>query len=170
MDSLAKLSLQDNALASIDFSTCSWFVLLLLLRAYMQLTVIVFPSAAAYPRDPCSLYRLPHLSISLSWRCSGIIAQLRLLLGELTRRGKLEMLNLSYNRLEDVRGLAALKALIVLNLGACLFYYLPLPYPCGFGPVPPVAICIYTDDLYHRVFFCLPIFVDLPPMNIFARN
>ena len=51
-------------------------------------------------------------------------------------RSRLEMLNLSHNRLDEVRGLVALKALIVLNLGACLFSDLPLPYPSGFEPWP----------------------------------
>ncbi|KZV76234.1 L domain-like protein [Peniophora sp. CONT] len=99
LDSLAKLSLQDNALVS--------------------LTVIAFPSAAAFSRDPCcSLYRppswnLPHLSISLE--PGGAPASL-LIRAYPVNRGKLEMLNLSHNRLQDLRGLAALKALIVLNL------------------------------------------------------
>jgi Leucine-rich repeat (LRR) protein len=38
----------------------------------------------------------------------------------LRHRSKLEMLNLSHNRIEHIKGLSNLANLIVLNLGACL--------------------------------------------------
>lgn len=36
-------------------------------------------------------------------------------------RNRLEMLNMSQNRLDNIEGLASLQALVALNIGACLF-------------------------------------------------
>lgn len=37
-------------------------------------------------------------------------------------RNRLEMLNMSQNRLDNIEGLASLQALVALNIGACLFF------------------------------------------------
>ena len=58
------------------------------------------------------------------------------------RRPRLEMLNLSQNRLDDIQGLNMLGGLIALNLGT---YTGARSFPCNF--VPPVARSSCIDGL-----------------------
>jgi hypothetical protein len=107
MDCLVKLSLQRNHISNMDFTESSWcaFFPYRFHSANALLTYRFMSPLSHLCHLPCP----PHV-----WLCSILYPRCS------SRRPRLEVLNVSQNRIQRVTGLHLLPSLVVLNLGKCL--------------------------------------------------